>query len=1527
MLVGLSIFSVSTRRGSYVERGSARSASPLVLRFLLLTFLVYAVIAAQTAFAWDRCSAYGNVVPSAVTPQAVCDAVWTPGVSVFDGIYSVTPTGIGFYCWLIPNQQLRSGYSCDRITACPISTTLNQVSGSCDCPAGRVFDKVNQVCFQPGGAGINFGAPAGPLTPPAAPPESSPSTPENSDKDGQGGGNSCNSPNVGDPINVAAGNLIETEVDYANKFGGSMPLRIERTYNSLSGGRGLFGSGWSSNLDSQASLNAGGSILTIKLADGKLIAFTKSGNTWSTLSALSATLTSNASGYLLVTYDKHSYQFDTSGRLTAFANATGEQQTYQYTGSQLTSITDNVGNTVTISYNGMGFVSSVTVADQLIQYSYNTASSDPAFGNLLSITRPASNGPGTVTRQYLYENTQFPWALTGLIDESGNRVATWGYNTLGLASSNNRAGSENFTIDYTHIADVGDPYSLVTNTTGYQWRYHLQTGSDGLVQVTRIEGLGSANCPAASSYTSYDTGGRTITTTDGNGNVTLRHYAASGLADQVIEGYRWSSTPTGNVADLVEAATMRKQVVTAWDTTNTWPTQLVYSGKDLSGVWLQYQREDRSIDTHGRLQSKTLTDLTSLSDPYTSDFQTRQWLYTYTYFDAGQTKLQTMTVQDPRGNTVTSTYDTSGRKVQVSQPVNATLIFTTTYGNFNAAGLPQLITDINGIPAQASYDTRNRLRQLVRNVGDASAQTTTFDYYESGNLKRVTLGDGGWLNYTYGDGVHLSRLDDSGGNYVLLTPSSLDGQWTQRRVFDSSGSLQQTQNRVFDDLGRLLQLLDASNTTIKSSYSYDGSSHLLSSEVGTDATTAIVRSYDALQRLKQLDTPDGNHSQYQYDAQGNLAKITDPRGLVTQYTFDGLGNRMKLDSPDSGVTKFWYDAAGNAIEKIDARGIEVHYAYDALNRLTGITYPASPAENVSYVYDYADFENSKGHLSYINDNDGYVVMGYDAYGNIGLKADWISTVSSESDHAYNKANRVIGITYPSGRVVTYTRNSLGQITQVQMQDNASASPQPLITSATYKPFGPLASLSFYNGVNTTLTYDADYRIGRITATSTPNWDYSYGYDAADNINLLTDEVGSNDRSYIYDKLNRITQDNKPSAGSLAIVAYQYDANSNRTLWKQGTNPVLNFTQTYPAISNIESQYGSTVLLHDNAGNITAFGSKTFTYDSANRMSMSVVGSTTTIYRYNGLGQRTTKLSTTGGVTITTHYDYDPAGNYIAQTQLNADGTYAKSDEYIWLDDTPIAQVHTVYGTNNAVASEQLLYIHADHLNTPRAMTDATKKVVWKWESEAYGRAAPNTDPDLDGVQAKLDLRFPGQIADAETGFYYNWNRYYDSLSGRYMQSDPIGLRGGFNLYAYVSGNPVSRIDPLGLDWVYHQGSGQLQHVDGNGDVTDAGSGYSGHGAGINNPAMQNVPNTGPIPQGTYDIQPQQDNTTGAGTNLPGSMRLTPQDGTDTSGRDGFLIHGDNSRGDQSASHGCVILNRNTRNQIGGSGDNTLKVVP
>lgn len=115
----------------------------------------------------------------------------------------------------------------------------------------------------------------------------------------------------------------------------------------------------------------------------------------------------------------------------------------------------------------------------------------------------------------------------------------------------------------------------------------------------------------------------------------------------------------------------------------------------------------------------------------------------------------------------------------------------------------------------------------------------------------------------------------------------------------------------------------------------------------------------------------------------------------------------------------------------------------------------------------------------------------------------------------------------------------------------------------------------------------------------------------------------------------------------------------------------------------------------------------------------------------------------------------------------------------------------------------MAYIHSDHLNTPRAATNNSGQKVWQWQSGAFGEGAANDDVDNDGTTLTLNLRFPGQYYDLESGLNYNYFRDYDPSLGRYVQSDPIGLDGGLNTYAYVSNNPLINLDPFGLNQMNH----------------------------------------------------------------------------------------------------------------------------
>ncbi len=124
-------------------------------------------------------------------------------------------------------------------------------------------------------------------------------------------------------------------------------------------------------------------------------------------------------------------------------------------------------------------------------------------------------------------------------------------------------------------------------------------------------------------------------------------------------------------------------------------------------------------------------------------------------------------------------------------------------------------------------------------------------------------------------------------------------------------------------------------------------------------------------------------------------------------------------------------------------------------------------------------------------------------------------------------------------------------------------------------------------------------------------------------------------------------------------------------------------------------------------------------------------------------------------------------------------------EYIYLGNQQIALF-------SSEKENEVLQIHTDHLGTPRAVTNSNSETLWKWEGDAFGSQSPQVE------QVKLPLRMAGQYADDESGLFYNYFRYYNPATGRYLRSDPLGLEGGLNTFGYVGGSPLLQTDSTGL---------------------------------------------------------------------------------------------------------------------------------
>jgi RHS repeat-associated protein len=361
------------------------------------------------------------------------------------------------------------------------------------------------------------------------------------------------------------------------------------------------------------------------------------------------------------------------------------------------------------------------------------------------------------------------------------------------------------------------------------------------------------------------------------------------------------------------------------------------------------------------------------------------------------------------------------------------------------------------------------------------------------------------------------------------------------------------------------------------------------------------------------------------------------------------------------------------------------------------------------------------------------------------------------------------ITYPSGRVVNYAYTN-GRVSALTV-----GTTQTVINNIAYFGFNTPASWTQGSGKAHSRTFDAD---GRISSYTNNTSQIAVTYDLADNIKLLTDPGASaNTKSFTYDKLNRLTGYGSNAGATSQGFAYDAVGNRQSTL-VNGASTIY----TSAAISNRLSSVGTNAYGYNAAGNQTSAASRTYAYDVFGRMSSATVSGVATPYRYNGLGQRLYK----GGANLA-RLVYDEQGQLIGE--YNNTGTMLR--EIIWLQDIPVAVM-----TPNSTATN-LFYIDSDHLNTPRTITNQAKQKRWEWNSDPFGTTLANENPASLGVFT-FNLRFAGQYYDKETGLHYNYFRDYNPAIGRYVQSDPIGLAGGLNTYAYVEGDPIGFADFDGL---------------------------------------------------------------------------------------------------------------------------------
>ena len=740
-----------------------------------------------------------------------------------------------------------------------------------------------------------------------------------------------------------------------------------------------------------------------------------------------------------------------------------------------------------------------------------------------------------------------------------------------------------------------------------------------------------------------------------------------------------------------------------------------------------------TYSSSGNLLTHALTDTGSQSVPYTTNGQTRTW--TYTYNGTGQL----LTAQLPRTDvTAKTTYGyTGGTLTSITDALSHVWsVKTATNG-----GLPKKVWDPNGILTTYAYSSFRDWPTSSVISTSAGTLTTTLKYDSAGNLTRTTLPDASYLNYTYDNAHRPTSITNNLGESQGITYDSA-GDVTQTLWKNASSVTKRQHTATYDALGE--KLTDVGGVSQSTAFTYHKNGNVLT--ITDPLNHVTTQTFDQLNRLSTHKDAAQNLSSIKYDSHSRPLSITDPRSNVTSYVYDGFGDTIQQTSPDTLTTIYFYDADRNLTGKNEA-GINFSSAtYDALDRILTRTYPADSTLNVSITYDSAaaGYSRAIGRIASLTDQVGSLSRSYDERGNIITDARTISSQLYSNAYTYESAGRLSSITYASsGWKVAYTRDSAGQITAVTTTQPGHGATS-LATSVTHMPFGPLASLTWGNGVTDARTFDQDYRMTSVKDVGTGNIQYlSYGYDADNNVHTVTDNVTpANNQTLTWDVIDRLTG----ATGSYTAESVIYDSASNRTNFS-GTG-ITHFSN-----NNLMKKWGPSAVTYSSTGNMTGFGTYAFTYSKANRMATANPFGTTATYGYDAFGSR---LKVKTGTNPFSVQIYDLNGHLLTETSAAA--TPIETD-YVYLDDMPLSAIKP----STAVVSAIL----TDRIGTPQFATSATKTTVWSCNYQPFGFCSPT-------ASVTQNLRFPGMYDDFTVMDHNGFRDFLIGGASVYLEPDPLG---------------------------------------------------------------------------------------------------------------------------------------------------------
>ena len=1146
---------------------------------------------------------------------------------------------------------------------------------------------------------------------------------------------------LGDPVNMLTGNLTHNETDLSVK-GRGLPILFARWYNSGDPKDGPLGYGWTHSFNHQIKLyGVEGGTAKVSWLNGS------GGEAWfSTTSQTSGDIakgtTLTSAGGVNVEFTRVSGGADDgkfrirerNGLVYLFASTAGPNVTPSASSAvvaRLLSITDRNGNALTLNYSGTQ-LSNVT--DSLGR----TVLTFTWLGNHLSQVADYSGR----TVKYTYSNNN----LTQVTDALNQAHGYSYYSSSDGAKLDHRLKR--------HTLPRGNGIEFEYYSSGQVFRHTpVDTGGAliGTGAITFHYNLfnresWSVNERGYEHHTTFDSHGNPIAIVEENGAEHSYTYDPANPYNRLTEtdsvGRR--TAWTYNSQKLIETQTLPSGAVLEFrDYNNFAQPQRI---KDARGnwTWLKYNANGNLTD---RIALRSGVAGTAGSQPATTDIVA----WTKTAYDSAGNPTTTTRVKDfaaGSGPSLTLNWDTNKLNVQS----------LTRAGNRNGS-------TVNETSPTFSYDSLNRLTAGV----DARWYSTTASYDALDRLITSSDALGKSHRQTYDANSNLTQTElIDGGARIDSAATQLDARDRPVGLMDVAGN---HTAMSYDEAGNLITRTSPDNFTL--GFEYDPNNRLTAAFDAEG--NRVYTQLDTQGRPLALTDPNGNTVNYSYwgstNFDGRLKRSTQPAmvgqsaGRATEMDYDANGNVIHTRSiaGDGSSTRqsfSFYDELGRLTRRVSApddsgNSLQTCYSYDKLSNLiqlkAGATTdvassacPGSPAVQLTQTWD--DFGEQLTRTDALNRTWSYA---YDNHGNLlsSQSPEQLKTGSSTKttftyDPSLNgllKSRNVPG-TGAAGQSVTYTRNALGQVTRAETRDGSNAlivaydygydvahrlasitdSRGNKSLAYTWTPGGRLAKLALAD--NGAVTHQWDYKYdaaGRLSALVAPNgqtvsfaldaggrliersfgntltskyvWQpegslssiehlagssqlakHAYTYDVWGNRSTASDTLSNSTqtKTYAYDALDRL----KSVANGTATQdeGYSFDLFGNRLTKSLGTPVTQSWTSTYDAahqLTQVQQTVGgsaiTTLLRYDDNGNLKKLcdaGSGSVSGTTTD-CSATGTGSATRTLTWNGLDQLVA-LARAGTSALNEAYAYDDAGRRLSKTSAGSTTAYLYDGEAI-----------------------------------------------------------------------------------------------------------------------------------------------------------------------------------------------------------------------------------------------------------------------